>query len=210
MKKVISTLLICGIMLISGCAGSAEVTADGNSVTLTEAGITIDFPKEYSVLTGDEIYESLSDAMSSNISPEEMKKSNEENGLRYLVQATNGIDIIVVTAQDMTPDEDTERTTLADYARQVHDTTIFEYYASGYRTSENTSLTEATYGGKDGWVSFFEVTEDAEKGSEPEFVIGYIEFMFEEGADIYSIQVGLPEQTDKTTAAEKFEWIKAQ
>ena len=197
-------------MLISGCAGSAEVTADGNSVTLPEAGITIDFPEEYSVLTGDEIYESLSGAMSSSASAEELKAEYEESGMRYLVQATNGIDIIVVTAQDMTPDEDTERTTLADYARQVHDTTIFEYYASGYRTSENTSLTEATYGEKDGWVSFFEVTEGAEKGSEPEFVIGYIEFMFEEGADIYSIQVGLPEQTDKTTAAEKFEWIKAQ
>lgn len=209
MKKAISTLLICGIILTSGCAGSAEVTADGNSVTLTEAGITIDFPKEYSVLTGDEIYESLSGAMSSSASAEELKAEYEESGMRYLVQATNGIDIIVVTAQDMTPDEDTERTTLADYARQVHDTTIFEYYASGYRTSENTSLTEATYGGKDGWVSFFEVMLPSED-AEPEFLIGYIEFMFENGADIYSIQIGMQQQTDRDIAATMFEWIKAQ
>lgn len=209
MKKVISTLLICGIMLISGCAGSAEVTADGNSVTLPEAGITIDFPEEYSVLTGDEIYESLSGAMSSSASAEELKAEYEESGMRYLVQATNGIDIIVVTAQDMTPDEDTERTTLADYARQVHDTTIFEYYASGYRTSENTSLAKATYGGKDGWVSFFEVMLPSED-AKPEFLIGYIEFMFENGADIYSIQIGMQQQTDRDTATEMFEWIKAQ
>lgn len=196
-------------MLISGCAGSAEVTADGNSVTLTEAGITIDFPKEYSVLTGDEIYESLSGAMSSSASAEELKAEYEESGMRYLVQATNGIDIIVVTAQDMTPDEGTERTTLADYARQVHDTTIFEYYASGYRTSENTSLTEATYGGKDGWVSFFEVMLPSED-AEPEFLIGYIEFIFENGDDIYSIQIGMQQQTDCDIAATMFEWIKAQ
>lgn len=202
--------MICGVMLTAGCAGSAEVTADGNSVTLPEAGITIDFPEEYSVLTGDEIYESLSGAMSLSASAEELKAEYEESGMRYLAQATDGSTIIVVSAQDMTPDKDTERTTLADYARQVHDTTIFEYYASGYRTTGNTSLTEATYGEKDGWVSFFEVTEAAEEGSDPEFVIGYIEFMFEEGADIYSIQIGLPEQTDKTAAAEKFEWIKAQ
>ncbi len=210
MKKAISTLIMCGIMMTAGCADSAEVKADGNSVSFPKADIVIDFPKEYSVLTGDEIYEGLSGAMSYGITAEELKAANEESGIRYLAQASNGTDIIVVTAQDMTPDEDTQRTTLADYARQVHDTTIFEYYASGYRTTENTSLTEATYGGKDGWISFFEVTEAADEGSEPVFVIGYIEFMFEEGADIYSIQIGLAEQTDKTAAETMFEWIKAE
>lgn len=209
MKKAISTLAICAIMTLSGCAGSAEVTADGNSVTLTEVGITIDFPEEYSVLTGNEIYETLSGSMSSYSTSEELKKQSEENGIRYLAQATCDSTIIVVSAQDMTPDEDTERTTLADYARQVHDTTIFQYYASGYRTTENTSLTEASYGGKDGWVSFFEVLQPAED-AESEFRIGYIEFMFEQGSDIYSIQIGFLEQTDFDTAAEMFEWIKAQ
>lgn len=208
MKKAISTLLICSVMLISGCSDSAAVTADGNSVSLHEAGITIDFPEDYTVTVGDAIYESLSGAMSSSTSAEELKAEYEKSGLRYLVQATNGSDIIVVSAQDMTPDEDIERTTLADYARQVHDTTIFEYYASGYRTSENTSLSEASYGGKEGWISFFEIMLPTE--SEPEFLIGYIEFMFEDGADIYSIQIGMQQQTNHDTAARMFEWIKAE
>ncbi len=209
MKKVISILSICSIMLLSGCTETSEVTADGNSISLPNAGITLNFPDEYSVLTGNEIYETFSGAMSFDISAEELKKSSEENGLRYLAHATNGIDIIVISAQDMIPDEDTERPTLADYARQVHDTTIFEYYASGYRTTSNTSLTEASYGGKDGWVSFFEVILPLED-ADPEFVIGYIEFMFEEGADIYSIQIGMQQQTDHDTAAKAFEWIKAE
>ena len=204
MKKAISTLLLCGVMLISGCAKASDVTADGNRVSLPDAGISIDFPEEYSVLIGDDIYDSLS-----GVAPEDAKKENEENGLRYLVQATNDSNIIFISAQDMTPDEDTERTLLADYARQVHDTTIFEYYASGYRTTSNTSLTEASYGGKDGWVSFFEVILPIED-DDPEFIIGYIEFMFENGNDIYSIHVGMQQQTDRDTAAKMFEWIKAQ
>ncbi len=204
MKKAISTLLLCAIIALSGCAGTSEVTADGNSVTLTKAGMTIDFPEDYSILIGDEIYESLS-----GVSPEQAQKDDEENGLRCLVQATNDSNIILVSAQDMTPDDGAERTTLADYARQVHDTTIFEYYASGYRTTSNTSLTEASYGGKDGWVSFFEVMLPIED-DDPQFIIGYIEFMFENGNDIYSIHIGMQQQTDRDTAAKKFEWIKAE
>ena len=204
MKKILSTLSLCAMIMLSGCAGTSEVTADENSVSLPKAGITIEFPDEYSILVGDEIYESLS-----GVSPEEAKKTNEESGIRYLVQAANESNIIFVSAQDMTPDEDTERTTLADYARQVHDTTIFEYYASGYRTTEKTSLSEASYGGKDGWVSFFEVILPIED-DDPEFIIGYIEFMFEEGADIYSIQIGMQQQTDHDAASKMFEWIKAE
>ncbi len=207
MKKAISTLALCAVIALAGCAKAAEVTADGNSVTLSDAAVTIDFPQEYTVIVGDRIYEVLSGSMSSYSSAEELKAEYEESGIRYLAQATDGNTIIVVSAQDMTPDEDTERTTLDDYARQVHDTTIFEYYASGYRTTENTSLTEAAYGGKDGWVSFFEVITPED---ESQFVIGYIEFMFEQGSDIYSIQIGLPEQTDRDTAAQMFEWIKAE
>lgn len=209
MKKAVFLIAMCGAMMLSGCSDAAEVALDGSTAAIPAAGIAIEFPDNYTVITGDEIYQTLGGALSYSATAEEIKAEYEENGISYLVHATDGSDIIVASAQDMTPDEDTERTTLEDYARQVHDTTIFEYYASGYRTTENTSLSEASYGGKDGWVSFFEVTTAPTDGEEPQFVIGYIEFMFESGDDIYCIQVGLPQQTDREAAAQTFEMIKA-
>lgn len=205
----VALIAMCGATLLSGCSGAAEVTLDGSTAAIPAAGIAMEFPDNYTVITGDEIYRTLGGALSYSASAEEIKAEYDENGISYLVHATDGSDIIVISAQDMTPDEDTERTTLEDYARQVHDTTIFEYYASGYRTTENTSLSEASYGGKDGWVSFFEVTTAPTDGGEPQFVIGYIEFMFESGNNIYCIQVGLSQQTNRETAVQIFGLIEA-
>lgn len=209
MKKAVFLIAMCGAMLLSGCSNAAEVTLDGSTAAIPSAGIAIEFPADYDIVIGEEVYETLGGAISDGTAAEELKAEYEENGIRYLISAVGGDNIIVVSAQDMTPDEDTERTTLEDYARQVHDTTIFEYYASGYRTTGSTSLSEASYGGRDGWVSFFEVTTAPADGEEPQFLIGYIEFMFESGDDIYCVQLGLQQQTDRETAAQTFNWIKA-
>lgn len=213
MKKTISALAICGIILITGCSDSSEVTADGNSVSLPEAGITIDFPEEYNVFTGEEIYKSIADELSPDDSDtaqeliEYMKNEHEEGGIRYLARAVSDNYVVLISAQDMSPDEDEESTELSEYALQVHDTTIFQYYANGYRTTENTSLTESSYGGKSGWLSFFEVL--LPDGDSAEFLMGYMEFLFEVDTDIYSIEIEMRQQTDKATAQKMFEWIKA-
>lgn len=206
MKKAIFSILLCSTLLLSGCAGeAAEATNENGTVTIADADIVIAFPESYDIKIGDEIYEMLVGSASAYKSADELKKQLKANGTRHIAQGSDGELIAIVSAQDMTPDEDTERTTLADYARQVHDTTIFEYYASGYRTTENTSLTEETYGGKDGWVSVFEVIT---KDDPPQFVIGYAEFMFEQGDDIYSVQVGFNSAEDKEKAIALFDLIK--
>lgn len=208
MKKAFLFVLLFGTLLLSGCSGNSEIVADGNRVTIPDAGISFDFPENLSVTTGDSIYEALYSGMSFSgyASADELKKSMEEDGTRYLAQGTREDIMVIITAQDMTPEEDAEQVTLSDYARRVHDTSIFEYYASGYRTTDKTSLSEATYGGKSGWLSFFELTTAED---EPQYLSGNAEFMFEQGADIYSVQICFFESDDADEALKLFDNISA-
>lgn len=188
MKKTLIFIMLCLILMLSACSGNSPVTLSGNTVKINAADVSINFPADFSIITGDEVYNALYQGISSDVgSAEDLKKSLEEDGTSYLAQATGTWAVAVITTQNMVPDEGEGRVSLEVYTRQVHDTSIFEYYASGYKTnSDVTSLTEETIGGKDGYLSHFEVVSADET---PQFMFGLYEFFFENENYLYMIQV---------------------
>lgn len=192
MKKTI----ICaaaGILLLSGCAADkGAVVGDGGAVRVESAGIEIDFPENWTVYTGDEMYSLIYERYSDTYSDvKSMKNALKTGGQEYILYALSdtGKAIALVTAQDLTVDSDGEKldevVTAADYARSVHDNTIFDYRAGGYITT-GSSFGEVTLGGKSGWLSAFDVKENED---DSEILLGMSEFMFEQGNDVYSVQL---------------------
>lgn len=188
MKKTLVFILLCLVLMLSACAGENAVTLNGNTVKINAVDLSVAFPEDFSILTGDEVYNALYQGISSDVgSAEDLKKSLEEDGTHYLAQATGTWAVAVITTQKMTPDDGEGRVSLEVYTRRVHDTSIFEYYASGYKTnSDVTSLTEETIGGRSGYLSHFEVVSDDET---PQFIFGLYEFFFENKDHLYMIQV---------------------
>lgn len=196
MKRTIAALL-AGTLLLTGCAGSKDYTAqeqDG-SIIVDAIGMSLSIPQDWNIYTGDEVYEEVypqySDSYSSASELREYIESAGEEYIAYAVSEDNEA-MILLTAQDMTVDgngeETDERITAEDFARTVHDSSIFEYLASGFRTGSNSSFSQETIAGREGWLSFFEVYIPQED-DEPIFLLGQEEFMFQEGDVIFSIQL---------------------
>lgn len=200
--------LICaaaGVLLLSGCAADkGAVVDDGGTVRVESAGVGIKFPENWTVYVGDEMYSLIYERYSDSYSDvKSMKTALQKGGQEYIVYALSdsGNAIAVVTSQDLTVDSDGEKldevTTAADYARSVHDNTIFEYRAGGYMTA-GSSFEEVTLGGKSGWLSAFDVkeTEDSD-----EILLGMSEFMFEQGNDVYSVQLLYSDEESRAQTA---------
>lgn len=194
-----------GVLLLSGCAAEKTAVVDGGNVRVEGAGIEIDFPESWTVYTGDEMYSLIYERYSDSYSDvKSMKSALKTEGQEYILYALSdsGKAIALVTAQDLTVDSDGKRldeaVTAADYARSVHDNTIFEYRAGGYITTDS-SFGETTLGGKSGWLSAFDVRETEE---EEEILLGMSEFMFEQGNDVYSVQFLYSDEESKAQTAE--------
>ncbi len=189
-------MIICaaaGVLLLCGCsAGSGAVIDDSGVVRIESAGIGVELPDGWTAYVGEEMYELIFERSSGEYSDvDEMKKAFDAAGQKYIAYALSedSTAMAVVTAQDLTTDTDGEKLdeplSAADYARSVHDNTIFEYRASGYMTT-GSSFSEVTLGGKSGWLSAFDVTENDEEGA---LLLGMSDFMFREGDNVYSVQL---------------------
>ncbi len=214
MKKIITTALLAAALLLTGCSDAKRnVTISENTATLEHADISVTFPDEWSVQGSDEIYADMYSSYYQNVysSVDEMKKELTEGGLSFHVYAasagsdTDNVSIVTISSQDMTPTEDEESIPLEEYARTVHDSTIFEYLASGYITGDDSSFSQENYGGKTGYLSHFELTTD--NG----FVnfVGFSEFMFQVDMELYSIQVTYFSEEEKAEALSIFDNITA-
>ena len=185
-------LLAAACLLLCGCSKShtATLAEDGGSVEVSEAGIGVTIPDGWSVYVGDDVYEQAFLNGSEDYSDaDEMKSVMETGGEYYIAYAVSGdgTAMAVVSAQDLSIGSDGEEleetVAAADYARSVHNTTIFGYRASGYMTEG--SFSEETMGGKSGWLSEFIVTDP----EDDDFRLGQSEFMFEQDGTVFSIQL---------------------
>lgn len=188
MKKILTAIILCATLSLTACSGSSSPTVktNGNTVTLSDAGVAISFPDSWDVLTGSEMYKDMLKA-SDNDDIDKLIEEFEADGLYYLTSAYSMTDAtyVTVSAQDMTPADGDERVSLSDYARSVHDSTIFDFLASGYKTGDDSSFGEAQYGGKSGYLSHFELF----LGDTDDFLFGFSEFYFEHETNVYTIQI---------------------
>lgn len=215
MKKLLTILSLCTALLLTGCSKGESVSIDGNSATLDNAGITLNFPTDWNLSSVDDIYQNMYDNYySSNFtSVSEMKSALTEYGLSFYIyadDADNGSDklsVCNVSSQDITPAEAETDIQLEEYARSVHDSSIFEYLANGSRTGDDSSFSQETYGGQTGYLSHYEIYDV--NGEELVFNVGFSEFMFQIDMELYSIQVCYFSESEKEEALSIFDNITA-
>ncbi len=179
---------MCAVILLtamlSGCS-SDNATVNGNRAEVSAAGAVIEFPEDWKIYTGDEIYEITYNRSPDEFSSaEELKKDVEDNGECYIVYAEspaeNALALFSSQPLDKSVNEDLNTESLA---RTVHDSTVFEYRAGGYYTES--ALAEETVNGIGGWLS--RITVYDEQGGET--ILGQREFLFEKGEIVYSLRV---------------------
>lgn len=187
-EKRLCALALAGVIFMSGCAAKESASMDGNDVIIMSAQLRLNIPEGWSAMTGKDIYEEIYPQYSGEFdSAEDMKKALEEMGEQYIAYAVSedSTALLLVTAQDMTGGE--ERPSLEALARTLHNDTLFDYQASGYRTGSNSVFDLTEIGGLEGWLSFFELYISDEE--EPRFEIAQEMFMFELDSDVYSVQL---------------------
>lgn len=196
MKKRLLCAVFALTALLSGCSAD-KVTVNDNSVEVSSAGVSIGFPEDWKIFTGDDIYDvTYSRNPDDYASAEELKKDMEENGEHYIVYAESpGEDALALFSSQSLKDSANEELTAGSLARTTHDSTVFEYRVNGYYTES--SLTEETMGGVSGWLS--DITIFEEQGAEA--LSEQREFMFEKDKTVFSLRIftrGLVnEQTQK-------------
>ncbi len=199
MKRTLTIAALCAALLLTGCA-KQEVTVTGSTVAVEQAGFSLNFPEGWEILNAEQTYDSMFYSYYYEIfgSVDEMKAALDEGGQTYYVQATSADEscICIVSSLDMTPAEGEEEVPLEDYARSVHDTAIFEYLASGFKTNDESSFSLRNYGGQPGYLSRFELL--TEEDTEP--LMGFAEFMFQEDMELYSVQISYFSMNSKDEA----------
>lgn len=192
MKKSRKYIAAAAALLMAGCSADTGVRVEDNAAVIEEAGLRLDIPEGWSVMTGKDIYEEIYPKYSDGFeSADELRKAIEEAGERYAVYAApeDGSTVLLAAAQEVSPEEG-EKPELEKLARSLHDGTLFEYQASGYRTGSNSVFEKTELAGQAGVLSFFELYLPSEDGGEePRFEIAQELFMFELGEDVWSIQL---------------------
>lgn len=190
MKKILSAavaaIILAGITACSaGSVQDAAVSRTENSTTVSACGISITFDSDWTVYTGDSVYEYLLGEEDRSV--EDMRESYEEIGMAYLFYATNSDEsaFMSLTSLKITADETTGETlTNEEYARSNHDTSVFSYQAAGL-SIRNSSFDTADIGGESGWLSHYELYKDEETS---QLLLGQSEFIYEEDSKFCSLQ----------------------
>lgn len=210
MKKLLTTITLCAALLLTGCSKGDSIAVEGNSLTFKNAEITINYPEGWDISNGEDVFESMYDTVSdTHADVDDMKAAFEEDGVTYysMGYSEDRQSMIVINSLDMTPEGDEDEVPLEEYARTVHDSTIFDYFASGYKTGDDSSFSQQTYGGKTGYLSHFEIY--SADGDEKTFYVGFSDFMFQIDMELYSIQVCYFSEEDKAEALAIFDNITA-
>lgn len=184
MKKWLLCAVLALTVMLSGCSFD-KVSVNGNAAEISVAGVSIAFPVDWKIYTGDDIYEvTYSRNPDSYASAEELKKDMEENGEHYIVYAeAPAEDALALFSSQSLEDSANEELTVGLLARTTHDSTVFEYRINGYYTES--SLTEETIDGVSGWLSEILIFE--EQGSQA--LSEQREFMFEKDNTVYSLRI---------------------
>ena len=189
MKKRIA--LLASAVMLCGCSAGYDADVKGTTVVAEPAGITVEMPEGWNVYGKDSIYrEMFKRSGDAYAGADDIRKEYEQAGQRCLAlgESPQADVICMVTVHDLT-NEGGEQASPADYARTVHDSTIFEYLAAGYRTGSDSSFTEGSEGGLSSWTSHFELYLPDENGENAQFVLGQTEYLFSMGNDMYSVQL---------------------
>lgn len=194
MKKWLLCAVLALTVMLSGCS-SNKVSVNGNAAEVSAAGVSIAFPADWKIYTGDDIYEvTYSRNPDSYASVEELKKDMEENGEHYIVYAeAPAEDALALFSSQSLEDSANEELTVGLLARTTHDSTVFEYRVNGYYTES--SLTEETIDGVSGWLSEILIFE--EQGSQA--LSEQREFMFEKDKTVYSLRIFAQGLVDEQT-----------
>lgn len=184
MKKRLLCVVLALTVMLSGCS-SGKVVVNENAAEVSAAGVSIAFPVEWRIYTGDDIYEvTYSRSPDSYASADELKKDMEENGEHYIVYAeAPAEDALALFSSQSLEDSANEELTVGSLARTTHDSTVFEYRVNGYYTESR--LAEETIDGVNGWLS--EISIFKEQGSE--VLSEQREFMFEKNKTVYSLRI---------------------
>ncbi len=194
MKKLIAAaaaiILTAGLC---GCAGNSNTvsaviteTQDGSSVSA--AGLNIKLPQDWEAYAGNEVYKKLYESSEVDYdSADDLKKSYEDNGINYILYAIapDQTAMLSLTALKITTDENGERLSAEEFARNNHDTSVISFQASGMKIA-NSGFTEEICGGKSGYLSRYEIYTDENSA---ELLMGQSEFIFEQDGSLYSLQV---------------------
>ena len=184
MKKRLLCVVLALTVMLSGCS-SGKVVVNENAAEVSAAGVSIAFPVEWRIYTGDDIYEvTYSRSPDSYASADELKKDMEENGEHYIVYPeAPAEDALALFSSQSLEDSANEELTVGSLARTTHDSTVFEYRVNGYYTESR--LAEETIDGVNGWLS--EISIFKEQGSE--VLSEQREFMFEKNKTVYSLRI---------------------
>lgn len=179
---VISVFLAA--VVLCGCSDE-KVTVNGNTATVGFAGVSLTFPEDWKMFTGDEIYDiTYSRNPDGYESAHALKKGIEGSGERYIVYAeAPGEDALALLSSQPLENGENGEPTAEELARAVHDDTVFEYRLNGYYTES--SLSEENTGGVSGRLSEIRVYE--EYGGEALFE--QREFTFERERTVFSLKI---------------------
>ena len=207
MKKirVVLAAAVLAAGLLSGCSGSKSgVKLEENKAVIEDIGVYVAIPEGWEVYTGSDIYRAV--AEESSKSAEKLKSDDEQAGTRFLLLAKNPENTmtIQVTAQDIASDGSggilDQPMTPEEYARACHDTALFDYFASGFRSGGDSVFEETAIDGFDGWHSYYEIFLSEEEGGS--FLCGQSEFLFSAGGEVYSVQTSYITPDCREAAAE--------
>lgn len=183
-------------VMLSGCSSDA-VTVNGSRTEISAAGVGIEFPEDWKIYSGDDIYEiTYSRNPDEFSSAEDLKNDIEGNGECYIVYAESPAeDALALFSSQPSDNSVNEAAYVGSLARTTHDSTVFEYRAGGYYTES--AMTEENINGVSGWLSSIAVYD--EQGGA--VIAEQREFMFEKGKNIYSLRIfaqgGIIGQTGK-------------
>ena len=178
LKNAFFAVLCAAAMLLAGCGDT--LTYKNGTADIKSAKISLSVPEDWTVTTGDGVYDELYKSLSDEYgSVRELKKSFEDDGERLLLNARSADGNVDALFSETEKGESGAEEIL----RAVHDTTIFDLRSSGFYTES--SFEERTWGGVSGVMSVIKVSD---KAGEPVFMEER-QFCFEREGLIFSLQI---------------------
>ena len=194
MRKLLAAALAAAMLALTACAsGGIRAEYRENTLTIPAASVKLDIPEDWTVSTGDKVYDGiLRDSGGVFSDSAELKNSAAQQGISYIAyaQSPDSSVILTISVHDMKAAEHTEGYTYLDgreYAQSVHDGIIFDYQMQGCSTRGTGEFIEDSFGGLDGWLSHFEVYQPTDGGDV--FVLGQYELMTQHNDNMYMIQL---------------------
>lgn len=177
-KYAFFAFVCAAAVFLAGCG--KELVCENGIADIKNANIKLSVPEDWSVTTGDDIYDEMYKALPEEYgSAKELKSSFEDNGERLLLDAQSPDGAVGVLLSEADKGDVSAREVL----RTVHDTTIFDFRSLGFFTES--SFEEYTWSGISGVMSDIKVSDSE---GDP-VALEEREFCFEHGDFIFSLKI---------------------